>query len=114
MYDPLAPALELDAMDAPSDGSGTGSGRAGLRGLYAPRVPVLGGPPGFSRGLPGPLRTVGLADKLDAPEELDATEVSRKLPQAVAWLVEGTPSSIPEKDKQITNVYGSTAKQFSK
>lgn len=54
------PELFVEEFPPASDGKGTGRGLAGLRGRYGPLEPGCVGPLGFRRGLPGPLRMVGL------------------------------------------------------
>lgn len=65
------PIEELGVAFAPSEGNGTGRGRAGFLGLYDPLEPALDGPPGFNLGRPGPLRTPGVTglELFDEPSE---------------------------------------------
>lgn len=67
-------------VDALPDLMGTGRGLAGLRGLDIPLAPWLQGPPGLSRGLPGPLRIgMGLPPRGDCDDPWDDTCESKRV-----------------------------------
>lgn len=79
-------------VEAAPDLIGTGRGLAGFRGREMPRAPWLQGPPGFSRGRPGPRRTgMGLLPRGESEDPWDTCESNR--------LLEDWHTSIVESEK---------------